>query len=367
MKELNLLVALIKTLPDPVLLLDGHGQILAANTPGEVLLGYPELALKGVKLDELVISKNGPQPDVNGRTAWLNGQTNDLQLAKKDGSLFSVSMAIVRLPLAPREYYSCVLHDNSKLESLVAARTKGLEAIVSELQETSRQKSRLVSVASHEFRTPLSNIQLSSSLVAHYFDRLDKNKILHHLQKIDQAVAEMTGTLNDLLSLEKIESGKTEVQRVNLNLADYCKVIAEGFKDQLQPGQQLQCHFRGRFKKVYTDEHLLRHCLSNLLSNAIKYSPEGGTIRLESGAGPGQYWVTVDDQGIGIPEADLEQLLQPFFRAGNVGGIPGTGLGLSIVRKCAALLSGSVKLDNKPGKGCQFTLILPVSKTDATT
>lgn len=353
MQDLELLTALINVMPDAVLLLDSCGRILAANTPVAVLLGYADGELEGTKLDVLVINEVPPESAETGRTAWLFGQTEPLLLKRKDGTFITATMAVSQLALTREDFFSCVIQNRSEIEAL--------EQTVRELRETNRQKSRLVSVASHEFRTPLSNIQLSANLVAHYFDRLDKTKILTHIHKIDQAVAEMTGTLNDLLSLEKIESGSSEQHKIWLDLEDYCQVSADGFKNQLWDGQHLVCQFKGRTKKVFTDEHLLRHCLNNLLSNAIKYSPGGGTVRLESVTENLNFRIAVSDEGIGIPEEDQAKLFQPFFRAGNVGDIPGTGLGLSIVQKCAEMMGGTVHLESSPGNGCRFTITLPVS------
>lgn len=369
MQDLTFLKAICRSAFDGMVIADASGKILLVNPAALKLLGYPAAALRGkpleILLDPEVISSEHP---VNhypvGKQSVVIGDKNGTRLVKKSGSVFPARMVISRVS-GKAPYYAAIIHDLSReqntknLRSAVAALEQSREAISLSLvreEESGRTKSRFVALASHEFRTPLSSIQLSASLIEHYFDRLDKDKIFQHLHKIGLAVADMTGTLNDLLSLEKIESGHVNTERRLFCLADQCRDIAEQFRPHLKDGQEFLQDHQAAEAVVYSDYTLLRHCLVNLLSNASKYSPEDAKIGLASGVDEKGYWLQVRDQGLGIPEVEQAGLFEPFFRATNVADIPGTGLGLSIVKKCADLLAGTVTCHSSVDTGTIFRL-----------
>lgn len=382
MQDLKFLQAICLSAIDGVVIADAAGGIVLANPAALAMLGYQANELTVWTVDELLFpAANGKGQILHrsgtGKRAVIVGEKSKTLLRKKDGTVFPARLVITQL-IENKPYYACIIHDLSdhqkdKAPDLqpgkLAARLKAMEKSKEEFritlvkeQESGRMKSRFVALASHEFRTPLSSIQLSASLIEHYFDRLDKEKIFRHLHKISLAVADMTGTLNDLLSLEKIESGHMAVQYQQVDPAEFCRVTAEQMGSHLKDGQKILQQHRQPGKLVITDSKLLRHCLANLLSNALKYSPENSRITLASGISRNHYWLQVSDHGIGIPQAGQEHLFEPFFRAENVADIPGTGLGLSIVKKCADLLKGSVTCKSREGRGTSFKLRFPLIK-----
>lgn len=248
------------------------------------------------------------------------------------------------------------------LEDVVAQRTTELKQALSEEKELGMLKSRFVSMASHEFRTPLAAIKLSASLIGKYTDGQNNNhQITKHLQRISGSVSVLSAILTDFLSLEKLESGKVTVALSIFNITELCIETAAEMQLLAKPGQQINYRHKGSVKEVMLDEQLLKNCLNNLLSNAIKYSAENKIIELLTDISNEECRITVRDEGIGIPQADQKHLFNAFFRAGNVGTIEGTGLGLNIVSRYAALMGGAVSFTSEPGTGTVFELRFPTN------
>jgi len=235
-------------------------------------------------------------------------------------------------------------------------RNAELAAALETEKESGRKKTRFVSMASHEFRSPLSRIQLSAALIERYYERLDGEKVIGHAVKIRNAVADMTIILNELLSVEKIESGNMTVACKEMDLNMLCAEVIEEMGSLTQPGQRLVYQPGTAPLIVKLDRALLKQCLLNLLSNAIKYAGEGDiilTARLQNS----ECRITVQDHGCGISAADQEHLFEAFYRAEKTIDVPGTGLGLHIVQQYVQLMGGNIELKSKPGSGSGFTLI----------
>ncbi|HCF26618.1 MAG TPA: histidine kinase [Cyanobacteria bacterium UBA11049] len=222
-------------------------------------------------------------------------------------------------------------------------------------KELSELKSRFVTMASHEFRTPLATILSSTDILERYRYKLTEEKKLDHLQRIQLTVKHMTGLLNDVLLIGKAEAGKLEFQPKHLELVQFCRdLVAE---IQLTANNHIIAFCtQAQFTNTYLDEKLLRHILCNLLSNAIKYSPSGGTVHFDLVCQQGKAIFRIRDEGIGIPAADQAQLFNSFHRASNVGTISGTGLGLAIVKKFVDLHGGQIAVESEVGVGTTFTV-----------
>ena len=218
-------------------------------------------------------------------------------------------------------------------------------------------KSRFVSMASHEFRTPLSTILSSVSLIARYTKENEQANRDKHIARIKSSVNNLTTILNDFLSLDKLEEGKVSTTRQEENIDTICTQIIEEIKALLKPGQVINyTHTGNRF--FYLDKHLFGNVLLNLLSNAIKYSGEDTTITLKSSIINNQLLVEVKDQGIGIPKSEKHHMFERFFRAKNAVNIEGTGLGLNIVKKYLDLMGGTISFESEEGKGTSFIIQL---------
>ncbi|MCC8425502.1 PAS domain-containing sensor histidine kinase [Mucilaginibacter sp. UR6-11] len=252
-----------------------------------------------------------------------------------------------------------VIAYTSHLEDMVAQRTAELDQALQKERELGQLKSRFVSMASHEFRTPLSSVKLSASLIEKYAQPYADQHIAKHVSKIKNSVNDLSAILGDFLSLEKLESGKINVSLTEFDLPEFCQETTGEMQLLAKPGQQMVYRHSGTSDRVILDQHLLKNCLHNLLSNAIKYSGENTLIRLDTELNTEECRLSVADQGIGIPEADKPHLFSAFFRAGNTGTIQGTGLGLNIVARYASLMGGSVDFESRCGQGTTFSLYFP--------
>ncbi len=250
---------------------------------------------------------------------------------------------------------------NKNLEAKVEERTKELAESLEKEKELSEMKSRFVSMASHEFRTPLSTILSSVSLIEKHNQKDTGNeKISKHAERIQSAVNHLNDILNDFLSLEKLEEGAIQP---HINSFDV-KMLAQGLIEDMQGitknKQTINHQHFGNKTYIKSDKQLLRNVINNLLSNAIKYSPENSKIGLitdmESGDG---LKISVKDEGIGIPEEEQKNLFTRFFRAKNVMYYQGTGLGLNIVQKYVKLLDGTIAFNSKENQGTTIHVWIP--------
>ena len=219
-------------------------------------------------------------------------------------------------------------------------------------------KSRFVSTASHEFRTPLSAITSSVSLAEHYAQSGEFEKMKKHFNRIESSVKNLVDILNDYLSLDKIEQNKIQIEYVSFNLSEFCNEIIGEMSGILKEGQNIHYVHKGD-EEVKQEKKILRNILLNLLSNAVKYSDKNKEIFLTTEVSTDKIIVSVRDNGIGISEKDQANLFQTFFRANNAVNIEGTGLGLTIVKRYVELLGGTINLKSKIGEGTTVNIELP--------
>ncbi|ANI89832.1 PAS domain-containing sensor histidine kinase [Arachidicoccus ginsenosidimutans] len=266
-------------------------------------------------------------------------------------------------------------HLNEALEAKIEQRTVSLTNTVNQLAKTendlrealekekelSELKSRFVSMASHEFRTPLSTILSSIYLVSKYTETEDQPKRERHVQRIVSSVNMLTDILNDFLSVGKIEEGKIQVRYTNFDAKHLVENTIGEMKGLLKNGQKIEYVHKGDLG-VLLDASLLKHIVMNLLSNAIKFSGEGAAIELSSEKTENQFIFIIKDKGIGISEEDQQHLFSRFFRGANVTNIQGTGLGLHIVSKYAELMNGTITCNSQQEKGTTFTVTFNLSK-----
>jgi PAS domain S-box-containing protein len=235
---------------------------------------------------------------------------------------------------------------------------KRLEQNLQREKELGELKSRFVSMASHEFRTPLSAIQSSVDLIKIYRDRQQPEKQGKHLHRIRSSVQNLTNILNDFLNLEKLESGKVNYQPEDIDFEDFMRETLEEISLVKKEGQEINYRHSGS-RQAFLDKFLVRNILNNLLSNAIKYSPPEATIVLTTALEKGELSISVKDEGIGIPPADQQHMMTRFFRATNAVNIQGTGLGLTIVKRYLDMMNGTITFESEEYKGTTFYVSIP--------
>jgi len=246
------------------------------------------------------------------------------------------------------------------VENNITQQKKTEEALQKNIEEQRRLnllKSRFVSFASHEFRTPLTTMNSSADLIRRYLERSEPEKIQKHINRIQHSVVYMTSLLNDFLSLDKIDSGVINVnwQQISLNkLFDECLEEVSGLKNERQTVRLLS-----EIDIIESDPFILKSILINLISNGLKYSGEEGCVEACARIVNDQIKLVISDNGMGIPKNELQNLFTRFFRASNAQEIKGTGLGLHIVSRHVEMLGGKVSCFSEEGKGTEFSIFLP--------
>ena len=394
MEGAALLKAIIENAIDGIITIDDRGSIESINPAACNLFQYTPGEVIGKNVSVLMPSPDRESHDgyiaryQRTHEAHIIGIGREVQGMRKDGSVFPFRLAVSEVQYSGRKIYTGFIHDMSRekeaeeklrdyatqLEEVVEERTRSLKETVLALQaakeevslslekekELGQLKSRFVSMASHEFRTPLSTIQLSAVLIEKYAAPHENANIIKHIAKVKNAVSNLTSILNDFLSLEKLEAGKVEPQFATFDIVKFAEEIIEEMQMIAKQKQVIVYQHTGTGSTVKLDATLLKNCILNLIGNAIKYSGENTFIEFNSEITDKQLIITIKDDGIGIPESDQKHLFEAFFRAHNTGSIPGTGLGLNIVTRYARLMKGTVKFQSKVNKGTSFTISFPL-------
>lgn len=280
-------------------------------------------------------------------------------------------------PIDPAELYSTIeialqrYHEQKHLEQLVQERTHELALAKAHLQleveERQRAefeitqaiddlkdlKSRFVTTASHEFRTPLSIVLTSAELLERLGSDCSEENRARYVQKIREAVRAMTTILTNALTLRKTDLGNIELQPGSFDLHRFCISLLSDISGRIE------LTYIGECPQVTLDAELLTLILQNLLSNAVKFSQPNQPISLKVQHFPDQIIFTVSDRGLGIPEEDLPLVFEPFHRARNVTTIGGGGLGLSIAKRCVEFQGGTIDLKSQLGQGTVVQVKLP--------
>ncbi len=411
----NTLEAIIGNAVDGIIIIDNRGRIQMTNEATSLLFGYGAEEMLGQNINMLM-----PEPHRSAHDGYLQnymatgegqiiGVGREVQGKRKNGELFPFRLGVSRIETEVGLLFTGVIHDlteehkakeeiinlNRELEQKVEERTEKLTEVVNKLlqsnlkleeqikerraaeealkqneeelrkalereKELSELKSRFVSMASHEFRTPLTTIASSSELIKLYTDTAQQPKREKHLRRIQSAVTNLTGILGDFLSLSKLEEGKISNVPSPVSLPELLEESVDDVHVLLKKEQSVVRDFEGLDEEVMIDKKILKNIMLNLLSNAIKYSDPGTTVWLTARLEQGTLKVRVRDEGIGIPESDQKHLFSRFFRADNAVNIQGTGLGLNIVHRYLELLGGSIDFESVEGKGTTFFFEVPI-------
>jgi signal transduction histidine kinase len=216
-------------------------------------------------------------------------------------------------------------------------------------------------MASHEFRTPLAAILLSAETLSRYRDKLTDDKIYDLIERIHERGTQLNGIIENMLNLSRIEARQAVFNPTTLNLHSLCTGILDEFRSQSDTKHEIVYTCNDPDRQVTVDPQLMRQVITNLVSNAIKYSPEGKLVSVNIDYTNKTIILQVSDTGIGIPEADLKHLFEPFHRAKNVGAISGTGLGLVITKNLIELHGGTINVESQVGVGTTFTVNIPLN------
>jgi PAS domain S-box-containing protein len=377
--QFRLLQTLIDTIPNPIFYKNLRGVYLGCNKAFEDCLGTKRDRIIGKTIQEVAPELSDTYDD------------DDRILQQTGGSqVYESSVQFVDGTRRDVIFYKAVFPDvNGQPQGIVGTmlditERKQTEAEVLKTLEHEKElnelKSRFISTASHEFRTPLTTILSATELLEYPDYKLKPEKRDRYYKQIKSAVQHMIQLLDDVLLISRYDSGRLSFEPMPVDLAEFCRTLIEGM--QLNTVQQRSITLDYQLPEAatltdkaialplrpYMDEKLMRHIISNLISNALKYSPKDSSVDFQvqitptsdRTAYPLLATFKIRDYGIGIPPEDIHRLFEPFHRAKNVGTIPGTGLGLSIVKNAIDLHGGTIYVDSRVGEGTTFIVTMPL-------
>ncbi|MCC6816996.1 MAG: PAS domain-containing sensor histidine kinase [Saprospiraceae bacterium] len=409
------LKSVLDTASDAIVIIDAEGIIIMHNKSAADLFGYnpDELTGQNVKIltpePHRTLHDNYIKNHIETGINKVIGIGREVTGCRKNGKTFPVRLALSKFIWEDQYFFTGVIHDlsreketeqklvfiNKNLENLVDSRTSQLMESINQLSESNRNleneinerilieeklkkrevelitsiekerslnllKSRFVSIASHEFRTPLANILSSINLIEHYQENSNPLKSQQHLSKIKNNIQYLNGVLNDFLSMTQIEQGKISSNFTTVELSHLIQDITEDLIQIKKPNQTISyTNLSNQEIFCNTDANFIKHIMSNLINNAIKYSGDSSQISITLDKENKNFIINISDNGLGIPEEEQKFLFNIFFRASNVLNIQGTGLGLNIVKKYLDLLNGTIQIKSSENKGTQIKLTIP--------
>jgi len=340
-------------------LIDYYENLIQSKSGEEYLIAWHNTVLRNAEGEvESVLSSGidiSAQRQAEDRIVKLNTElekrveSRTEELAEVVNKLLDINKQL-KHEIAEREAAEEALRENERKLTVSLAKEKELNEL----------KSRFVSMASHEFRTPLSTIQSSADLIEAYVKEEQHKKRLRHTGRIKSSVANLTSILNDFLSLSKLEEGKIAVHPATFELKEVWNEVYEGIQGLMKPGQEIRMAGLEDIPELYMDKRMLQNIFYNLLSNALKYSEAGKAVDCRLSRQGDCLKIEIADRGIGIPESEQQHLFTRFFRAHNVENIQGTGLGLNIVKGYTEHMGGSIALESQLGEGTTVRVTLPL-------
>ena len=403
MDHVEILEGMFTDATEGIVVCDRKGKIILSNPRAQMMFGFTEKEINDLDMRELLppglLPDESSLPDDYLKYA---ARGTDLWAKRKDGTEFPVEIGLSSVKSNSQLLTVAFITDiterkkkddelkmaneklkktsyklsrlNQELEQKVEERTLELAEMIRKLTKAKKEtdmalekekalnhlKSRFISTASHEFRTPLATIMSSVTLTGKYAESLDKEKMLKHIERVKNSVNHLTDILNDFLSLDKLEEGVVKPHPENILINALMTSIIEEIRAIAKEGQRINYDGPKLDENVYVDPKVLRNIMINLISNAIKYSNENTTIEVKVRIIEYVLHIDIRDQGIGIPLEDQPHIFNRFYRANNIGNMQGTGLGLNIVKKYVELLEGEISFKSKPEKGTTFSLKIPI-------
>jgi PAS domain S-box-containing protein len=353
--------AILNNVNNGILTIDTAGTITSTNRAATRIFGYPNDEFIGTHLSDIIdepFDERNPFKRLNGELG------HELVGKRKDGERFPVYFALNELQLDDGVLYTCIIQDityRKRMEAEIVERERVQVALEKE-RELRVLKNRFLSMMGHELNTPLASISLSYDMLKKYGDVSTEEENEQALDNIQIQVGHLRDMVKDVMTLSRSESEGLEIDTRRANLITYCRDVVEEFQFGYQQTHNVLFECDEKHIDAQIDRRMLRRVFTNLLSNAIKYSPEGGDVifRLSVDHDQDVAVIEVTDSGIGIPQADVPRLFEPFHRAGNVDALPGTGLGLPIAKQVIELHGGTIDVETEMDVGTTFRTTLPL-------
>ena len=395
------------SLIDGLCIANDQGRIVMNNSACEEIFGYDSGELIGKTIDILI-----PEPHrevhhhhfesyIQHPRKFRKGKGREFLGQHKNGEILDLEIGLNFFEYDGKRYAKALISEigtrkrkvteikesNRRLESEVDRRTELLTKAVSELEranfllkeevderiraeenakrafekekELSQMQAKFLSMVSHEFKTPLSGILTSASLVEKYNERRPNERISNHVATIKNLVLQLNDILDDFLFLENSESGSYEFTSSRFKICDLFRKIVSDARALMKPGQKFEIIPCAKPVPVVQDRKVVDIILRNIIYNAIKYSPANSTIHIKIRINDNVH-IEIRDEGIGIPEEAKEHIFDRFYRAKNVLHIQGTGIGLNIVRRHLIRMKGSIEISSKENEGTTVFVTMPV-------
>ena len=357
---------IIASMRDVLLITSPAGIIERVNRSATNLFGQKESELLQQSIDTLILDRTFSHQKTYDYLLSSQDSVTKIEVSfiNKQGSKIEIEFDCFIAPTEVKNFFNCV-YIGRDITARKKAETEIRKSLAKE-KELRQLKSGFISMASHEFRNPLSSILLCVQNLQEGNSLSDSERNFY-LKSIQDAALNMNSLLEDVLILSMAESGKQELKLEKLNLNNLCQQIIRELTS-IYANSLIGFEYLLNTDVIYLDKKALRYILNNLLSNALKYSPNNTTVDLKIYStkidNSDKIVIEVSDRGIGIPEESQKHLFESFYRANNVGKIPGTGLGLSIVSKAVELYRGSISVESKLNQGTKITVKLPLIVTE---
>lgn len=359
----QLLNLITENITDLVCLHDSKGAITYASPSSAQILGFSPDDLCGQNPD-FFIHQEDFLFKLKGICKHFTPETNPpvIQIRVRNSNEEYIWMETLLKPIYKNGKKAGLLSSSRNISERKQAHEKIEQALEKE-KELGNLKSRFVSMASHEFRTPLSTIQSSVEILSMQTEQIDPNlkeSVIKHVNRIKNEIGRMTDLMNDVLNMGRLEAGRVEFRPSPVNLTQLLEELKETYFANLPSNRELEIDVTGEEKIIHADAKLLSHALKNLISNAFKYSEGKANPRVSINFKQEEVIIQIEDHGIGIPEKEKEKLFSSFFRASNTSNISGTGLGLVITRQFIELHKGSISFASTENEGTTFRISLPI-------
>jgi len=373
---------LLEAAPDGILEVDQQGNITLLNQAAEKMFGFSRDELLGLKVEKLVPDSVRPQHQSHRDKYTSHPQVRpmgsglQLKAQRKDGSLFPVEISLSPNMVDGEFHVIALIRDISERKQAedhlramreqytteLAAKNQELERRNREIEHANRLKSEFMASMSHELRTPLHTIIGFSELLTEEIEGPLNEKQKRFLGHILRDSSHLLELINEVLDLSKIEAGRLTLQFASFNFSECVQEVLAGIQ-QRAIAKEIRIEQRAMYDgALYADRLRIKESLYNLLSNAVKFTPERGTVWVESSAHDGSLVITVGDTGVGIPSEEHANIFEKFYQVGNTtaGVREGTGLGLPITKKLVEMHGGRISVKSRPQQGSEFTLTLPL-------
>lgn len=353
--------AILDNVANGIMTISARGRIESVNPAAAEIFGYETHAMVGQSITTLFAEPHHSMAIYKLMGMLLTGSHREVIGLRADGSLFPMYFAANEIHLGNRRLFTGIvqdLTDHKRMEGETIERER-LSLALEKERELRDFKTRFISMMSHEVRTPLSSILLSSDMLRLYSDKVEPSEREMYLDNIRTQVDYLTTLVREMVAVSGSDVNRLSFSPQMTDVVSLAQQIVDEYKMLYNHSHEVQFNTNAEHIEALLDLKLVRQILNNLISNAVKYTPPGAHVEVDLIRQNGSIVMKVSDSGPGIPESDVPLLFEPFHRGANAKSVPGTGLGLTVVKQSVELHSGHIEVDTAPNQGTTFTITIP--------